>query len=326
MTWRVLTWNILGAQHPPLEQVAAHIRHCRPDVVALQEVRRRQAHRLARLLGWRVVWRAKHYPYGPLVWWTAEGLAVLAPTPLSEPTRRILSVGEPLWIHRRRIMVSATVTRADGATLRVHDLHLATGSADERTAQARRAALAARAEAHRMRDWSDAVLVGIGTALADDPGLDVRHVEGRDPVRVVLDTHLRLPPSSKLATHASAAPTWILHGPGADAARREALERPGVELVEVPATESRVDVTAALRELARRGIVRLLVEGGATVHGALLRGGLAQEAAVFVAPKILGDAGAIPLADAGPRDRVADAWRLVAPTVRVLGEDVLFRG
>ena len=167
MTWRVLTWNILGAQHPPLEQVAAHIRHCRPDVVALQEVRRRQAHRLARLLGWRVVWRAKHYPYGPLVWWTAEGLAVLAPTPLSEPTRRILSVGEPLWIHRRRIMVSATVTRADGATLRVHDLHLATGSADERTAQARRAALAARAEAH-----SNMVLCGDFNSVDEPATLD----------------------------------------------------------------------------------------------------------------------------------------------------------
>ncbi|MEZ4337743.1 MAG: bifunctional diaminohydroxyphosphoribosylaminopyrimidine deaminase/5-amino-6-(5-phosphoribosylamino)uracil reductase RibD [Sandaracinaceae bacterium] len=185
---------------------------------------------------------------------------------------------------------------------------------------------ASRAEAHRMRDACDAVAVGVGTVLADDPKLDVRHVEGRDPIRVVFDTHLRTPPSAELVTHASAAPTWVLHGPEASAERRDALTRDGVELVEAPVVEGRIDVRAALALLAKRGIVDLLVEGGPTLHGALLRLGLATEAAVFVAPKILGDTAALPLADAGPLARMSDAWRLVAPRIQVLGEDVLFRG
>ncbi|MCB0957398.1 MAG: endonuclease/exonuclease/phosphatase family protein [Ilumatobacter sp.] len=146
MTWRVLTWNLLGAKHPPLTQVAAHIRHCEPDVVALQEVRRGQARRLARLLGWKVAWRSKHYPYGPLVWWTAEGMAILSPTTVSAPVRRILSVGEPMWIYRRRIMISATVTRPDGSSLRVHNIHLVGGPHEERVAQAARVAAAVRSE------------------------------------------------------------------------------------------------------------------------------------------------------------------------------------
>ena len=146
MTWRVLTWNILGAKHPPLDRVVAHIRHCEPDVVALQEVRRHQARRMARRLEWQVVWRAKHYPYGPLVWWTAEGMAVLSPTRLSQPVRRVISVGEPRWIYRRRIMVSATVTRPDGSALRVHNIHLVGGPHEERVAQAARVAAAVRSE------------------------------------------------------------------------------------------------------------------------------------------------------------------------------------
>jgi len=185
---------------------------------------------------------------------------------------------------------------------------------------------ASRTEAHRMRDRCDAVLVGVGTVLADDPALTVRHVDGRDPVRVVLDTHLRTPADAKLVTQSSAAPTWILHGPDAPAERRAALARDGVETLEVAVRDGRVDVAAALRALAARDVVRVLVEGGSNVHGALLRADLAQAAAVFVAPKILGDRDAVGLADAGARASIAEAWRVIHPRVRVLSEDVLLEG
>jgi len=185
---------------------------------------------------------------------------------------------------------------------------------------------ASRAEAHRLRDQCDAVLVGVGTVIADDPSLNVRHVEGRDPVRVVLDSELRTPPGAKVVTQPSSAPTWILHGTDAPAERRAALQRDGVELLEVALEGRRLDTAEALRALVSRGVVRVLAEGGSKVHGALLRAGLAHEAAIFVAPKLLGDAGAIPLADAGPLGRIADGWRLLDPRIRVLGTDVLFQG
>ena len=186
---------------------------------------------------------------------------------------------------------------------------------------------ASREHAHRLRDRADAILVGVGTALADDPTLTVRHVEGRDPIRVVLDSSLQTPSDSKLiAPPGSEAPTWLIHGPRVAEDKRQALTNAGAELIEVPASEDGLEIEAALRELARRDVVRVLVEGGSKVHGVLLREGLAQEAAVFVAPKILGDAHALPLADAGPRERMGDAWRLVTPRVTVLGCDVLFEG
>lgn len=202
------------------------------------------------------------------------------------------------------------------------DGHIATRSGESRWITGE----ASRAEAHRMRDRCDAVLVGVGTALADDPALTVRHVEGRDPIRVVFDTHLRLGPEAQLVAGSSDAPTWLLHGPGVDRARRDGLSRDGVELIELPLADGRVDLEAALRELARRDIVRVLVEGGAALHGALLRSGLAQAGAFFVAPAIFGDRDALPLADAGPLEHVRDAWRLETPRVRVFGTDVLIEG
>ncbi len=186
---------------------------------------------------------------------------------------------------------------------------------------------AARREAHRMRDRADAVLVGVDTVLADDPALTVRHVRGRDPMRVVVDTHLRTSVSAKVVAAGASAPTLIVHGPDARMEPRERLASAGARLWEAPLdAEGRLDLEAVLRELARRDVVRLLVEGGARVHGSLLRLGLYSRAAIFVAPRILGDSAAIPLADAGPLSSIAEGWRLASPEVRRLGDDLLIEG
>ena len=138
-TWVVTTWNLLGSEQPDIAAVAAHLRSFDADVVGLQEVRRAQARRLGRLLGWRVAWRRKHYPYSPAMWWRAEGLAMLTPHSLDRVERHTLSVGHPVWRWRHRIMVSGVITRPGGDELAVHDVHLSSDSIDERIDQARRA-------------------------------------------------------------------------------------------------------------------------------------------------------------------------------------------
>jgi diaminohydroxyphosphoribosylaminopyrimidine deaminase / 5-amino-6-(5-phosphoribosylamino)uracil reductase len=184
----------------------------------------------------------------------------------------------------------------------------------------------ARREAHRLRSQAGAVLVGVGTVLADDPELNVRLVRGRDPVRVVLDSKLRTPLRSKLVRGARKIPTLIFHAPDANRARATRLAKAGVELCAVARRRSGLDLARVLRELAQRGISRVLVEGGARVHGALLAAGLVDDAAVFVAPLILGDAKAHPLADTGRAVALSAAWAIRDPRIRVLGPDVLVRG
>jgi diaminohydroxyphosphoribosylaminopyrimidine deaminase/5-amino-6-(5-phosphoribosylamino)uracil reductase len=186
----------------------------------------------------------------------------------------------------------------------------------------------ARTETHRMRDESDAILVGVGTVLADDPALTVRHVKGQDPVRVVLDADLRTPPSAAvLAPGAgSGAETLIFHAHDADNARRRALSGPGVELIPVSRHARGVDLKEALKVLGERGVVRLLVEGGSHVHGTFLDLGLANRAAIFIAPRILGDADAIPFAAGARVESIERAWRLVRTRVQVFGSDWLVSG
>ncbi len=187
---------------------------------------------------------------------------------------------------------------------------------------------AARMETHRMRADADAILVGIGTVLADDPRLTVRHVDGVDPVRVVLDADLRTPPDAAILDPKgeSSAPVWIFHAEDAEPSRKDALSLPGVELIAVPRHARGVDLGAVLKALGERDIVRLLVEGGARVHGSFVEAGLADRAAIFVAPRIMGDAEAISFAVGGVVDSVDGSARLVHTEIRKFGTDWLVLG
>ncbi len=149
---------------------------------------------------------------------------------------------------------------------------------------------AARERVHFMRAQSDAVMIGIGTALADDPLLTCRlpGMEAYSPVRIVLDSALRLPPGSRLARTARKVPVWVIAGPEAPRAAEEALRAQGVEVLRSAAGDGRVDLLAALKLIAAHGITRLMVEGGPTLASALLAADLVDEAHLFHSPTSIG--------------------------------------
>ncbi len=180
----------------------------------------------------------------------------------------------------------------------------------------------ARRWVHELRDRVDAVLVGAGTALADDPRLTTRLPggRGRDPIRVVLDTGLSLPPRLRLFRTRSAAPTIVAH-----ASPRTLRPGPRVELLRCRRGKGGVDLADLLGRLAARGVTHLLVEGGARVLARFLAEGLVDRVAVFVAPRIAGADGVPLVASAGP-ERMEDALRLEDVRVEKLGSDVLVEG
>ncbi|HXF35968.1 MAG TPA: GTP cyclohydrolase II RibA [Actinomycetota bacterium] len=179
-----------------------------------------------------------------------------------------------------------------------------------------------RAVAHALRAACDAVLVGAGTVLADDPRLTVRLVPGASPIRVVLDGRLRTAPQARV--YDPEAPTVVLTTPAAPPERRERLRGLGVVVREVPAGAEGVELSAGLRALAEMGIGSVLVEGGARVLTSFLRAGLADRVVVSVAPSIMG-AGREAVEDLGVR-RVSDAVRLDDMRWFRAGSDLLVSG
>lgn len=151
---------------------------------------------------------------------------------------------------------------------------------------------AARRKVHALRMGHDAVLVGSGTALADDPDLTVRDLGAdRQPVRIVLDRLLRHDPARRLGRTAHQTPVWLLHGPSAPAGRRAAWQATGASLIEVAEATDGLDLTAALSALAGRGLTRLLCEGGSTFGAGLLRAGLVDQLAIFTGAALIGGDG-----------------------------------
>lgn len=180
---------------------------------------------------------------------------------------------------------------------------------------------------HVMRAMHDAVMAGIGTILADDPLLNVRlpGLEERAPLRVVLDSDLRLPPQSRIAAAAAKRPVLAIAGEGASEERAERLREAHVEVVEVPRDETgRVDVGEALKLLGRRGLTRIFCEGGPSVAASLIGQGLADEVLIFASPVPLGRDGVLGLGPAAAaRLYDPDHYRLIE--TRRIGADRLTR-
>jgi diaminohydroxyphosphoribosylaminopyrimidine deaminase / 5-amino-6-(5-phosphoribosylamino)uracil reductase len=148
----------------------------------------------------------------------------------------------------------------------------------------------ARRAAHALRGRHDAVLIGIGTALADDPELTCRLAgyRARPLVRIIADSGLRLPLTAKLVATAGEAPSWVLHRAGADPIRAAALEGLGVRLFALPAASVGIDLAAGLAALAAAGLTSVLAEGGGGLAAGLVRADLVDRLAWFHAPALLG--------------------------------------
>lgn len=185
---------------------------------------------------------------------------------------------------------------------------------------------ASRVRVHELRGKMDAIVVGIGTVLADDPQLTVRPPGPRTPTRIVLDSTLRTPTGSALARTARETPTLIACGPTYSAADREALEALGVEVVCLGAPARAERAAALLDELGRRNMTNVFVEGGAQTLGSFFDASEVDEVHAFFAPKLIGSAFASgPIGGEG-RDTMADAVALEEVRIEAIGDDVYLNG
>jgi diaminohydroxyphosphoribosylaminopyrimidine deaminase/5-amino-6-(5-phosphoribosylamino)uracil reductase len=211
------------------------------------------------------------------------------------------------------------VTLKAAATL---DGKLATATGDSRWVTGEEA----RAWVHRLRDQVDVILVGANTVRLDNPQLTTRLPDGggKDPVRVVVDSHLRLSPKLKVFTQRSPARTVVvtLEDPAGRKAKR--FHDAGAEVWQGREKDGRVDLESLLRRIAKEGLNHVLVEGGAETYGSFLREKLADELALFIAPKLIGSEGLSWAGELGVK-QMTQALSLENLTVQKLGEDLLLQ-
>ncbi len=246
-----------------------------------------------------------------LQWLTAAGVAVSLGVREGEAQR--LNQAYVKYIACRQPFVTAKV----GATL---DGRISAGGGPHRWITSPES----RHRAHQLRLEADAILVGIGTVLQDDPRLTDRSGQPRTRplLRVVLDSRLRLPPDSCLARTRSQGAIIVFCSQGPDPARQHRLEEAGIEIIPVAATGGRLSLGPVLEELGRRQVLSLLIEGGAEVNFEALRSNVIDKFVCFLAPTILGGA-AVPMFGGTGFDRLDQAPPLVFSRTERIGPDLM---
>ncbi len=238
------------------------------------------------------------------------GLCEIDSQRLIAPFRQLMLDGRP-WVHAKWAM------SLDG--------RIATRTGDSQWITNEQA----RASAHSLRGQCDAILVGVGTVIDDDPLLTARPTGPRIATRVVLDSLARTPLSSQLVRTARKVPVMIVTSPHAPADRVSALQDAGVEVLAMPGEPSsphRPSLIRLMEELGRRRMTHVLVEGGAGVLGAAFDGGIVNECHVFVAPRIVGGQEALsPVGGAGIQ-WMKEARSLTSVQITQLGDNISLRG
>lgn len=193
--------------------------------------------------------------------------------------------------------------------------------------------LTSRMFVHRMRANADAVMVGIGTILKDNPELTTRFVKGKDPVKIVVDSKLRIPPGARVLNSGEGG---IIVATTKERSQRsevrsqkekriKSLQAKGVDILLLPSQNGVVDLKALMRELGKREITSLIIEGGSTLAASAIKQGIIDKATIFTAPKILGKEGLPMIGDLAIR-RLKHAIRLSRFECKRLGEDILVQG
>jgi len=237
----------------------------------------------------------------------AQGPEAAAARLLNQPFRKRARTGRPLVTYKAAMTLDGRIAAPGGDSRWI--------SAGE-----------SRELVHRWRAECDAVAVGIGTALADDPLLTARIGEeaaGRQPTRVVFDSQARLPRDSALVGSIDEAPLLVVCAPEAPSAARDALEAEGAQVIVAGGSDRAARLGAALVELGNREIQDLLLEGGPTLAGALFDAGEIDRLRLFVAPLLLGAGEARALLEGEGARRIADGLRPLAVEHRAVGEDIL---
>ncbi len=182
----------------------------------------------------------------------------------------------------------------------------------------------ARHHVHELRKRYSAIMVGIGTVLVDDPMLNCRIEEGVDPVRIICDSRLRIPLESRIVQTAKNISTIVAYAVG-DAEKEKALKETGVELIQIN-EKGRVDFVKLLKELGRKKIDSVLIEGGGTFHGTVLKSGMVNRIFCYMAPKLIGGKEARSPVEGDGFSYMREALEITDTEIIKLGEDICFTG
>lgn len=236
-----------------------------------------------------------------------EGLLAPEAERLNEVFAKYITTGRPF------------VTLKGAMTL---DGRIATASGESRWITGE----AARKEVHRLRAEVDAVLVGVGTVLADDPVLTARLPGGKNPLRIVIDPSLKTPLQSRLIRSAAETPLLLLTTSAAPARKVEQLKEKGAQIEIMPHRKGEISFDLLLEKLGKGGVTHLLIEGGGGVNGGALRAGAVDRVIFYIAPKLLCGADAKGIVTGRSVATLSQAIRLREWTVKKVGDDLRVEG